>query len=50
MVQCKGQSCPQHIAEAIQGRIGKAFMIWLNCSNWLCKDGFDPSRIGTRIN
>lgn len=29
---------------------GKAFMIWLNCSNWLCKDGFDPSRIGTRIN
>lgn len=29
---------------------GKAFLIWLNCSNWFCKDGFDPSRIGTKIN
>lgn len=28
---------------------GKAFLIWLNCSGWVCKNGFDPSRIGTKI-
>lgn len=28
---------------------GKAFVIWLNCEGWFCKNGFDPSRIGTRI-
>ena len=28
---------------------GKAFLIWLNCSGWFCKDGFEPSRIGTAI-
>ncbi|KAF1016016.1 MAG: Signal peptidase I [Stenotrophomonas maltophilia] len=29
---------------------GKAFLIWLNCSGWFCKDGFEPSRIGSGIN
>ncbi|MBD3827658.1 MULTISPECIES: signal peptidase I [Stenotrophomonas] len=29
---------------------GKAFLIWLNCSGWFCKDGFEPSRIGSTIN
>jgi signal peptidase I len=28
---------------------GKAFLIWLNCSGWFCKNSFEPSRIGTRI-
>lgn len=28
---------------------GKAFLIWLNCSGWLCKDSFEPSRIGSGI-
>ncbi len=28
---------------------GKAFVIWLNCSNWFCKDSFEPSRIGSGI-
>lgn len=28
---------------------GKAFVIWLNCSGWFCKDSFDPGRIGSRI-
>lgn len=28
---------------------GKAFLIWLNCSGWLCKDGFDLKRIGHGI-
>jgi signal peptidase I len=28
---------------------GKAFMIWLNCSGWVCKDSFDASRIGDSI-
>ncbi|HYM85593.1 MAG TPA: S26 family signal peptidase, partial [Pseudoxanthomonas sp.] len=28
---------------------GKAFLVWLNCEGWFCKDGFDASRIGTRI-
>ena len=29
---------------------GKAFLIWLNCSGWFCKDGFEPSRIGSGVN
>jgi signal peptidase I len=29
---------------------GKAFLIWLNCQGWFCKDGFEPSRIGSSIN
>lgn len=29
---------------------GKAFVIWLNCYGWFCKDGFEPSRIGSGIN
>ena len=29
--------------------VGRAMLIWLNCSGWVCLDGFDPSRIGTRI-
>jgi signal peptidase I len=28
---------------------GKAFMIWLNCSDWFCKSSFEPSRIGSGI-
>ena len=28
---------------------GKAFFVWLNCEGLLCKDGFDTSRIGRRI-
>jgi signal peptidase I len=28
---------------------GKAFLIWLNCEGWVCKNGFDPSRIGNGI-
>ncbi len=28
---------------------GKAFLIWLNCEGWFCKNGFDPSRIGRVI-
>ncbi len=28
---------------------GKAFLIWLNCSGWLCKDGFELKRIGHPI-
>ena len=28
---------------------GKAFVIWLNCYGWFCKDGFKPSRIGSGI-
>ena len=29
---------------------GRAFLIWLNCQGWFCKDGFQPSRIGSGIN
>lgn len=29
--------------------VGRAMLIWLNCSGWVCLDGFDPSRIGTKI-
>ncbi|KAF1709888.1 signal peptidase I [Pseudoxanthomonas kalamensis DSM 18571] len=28
---------------------GKAFLVWLNCSDWFCKNSFEPSRIGNRI-
>lgn len=28
---------------------GKAFLIWLHCQGFLCKDGFDVSRIGLVI-
>ncbi len=28
---------------------GKAFLIWLNCEGWFCKNGFDASRIGNGI-
>ncbi|MBP7370603.1 MAG: signal peptidase I [Arenimonas sp.] len=30
--------------------VGRAMLIWLNCSGWVCSDGFDASRIGTKIN
>ncbi len=29
--------------------VGRAMMIWLNCSNWACQDGFDYRRIGDTI-
>ncbi len=29
---------------------GRASLIWLNCSNWFCKDSFEYSRIGDTIN
>ena len=29
--------------------VGRAMWIWLNCSGWVCVDGFEPSRIGTTI-
>lgn len=29
--------------------VGKAMVIWLNCSGWFCSDSFNPSRIGTKI-
>lgn len=28
---------------------GKAFVIWLNCAGWFCKDSFDAGRVGSRI-
>ena len=28
---------------------GKAFLVWLNCEGWVCKNGFDASRIGNGI-
>ena len=28
---------------------GKAFLVWLNCEGWFCKNGFDASRIGNGI-
>ena len=33
-----------------QNLVGRAMWIWLNCSGWVCLDGFDASRIGTKIN
>jgi signal peptidase I len=32
-----------------QNLVGRAMLIWLNCSGWVCLDGFDASRIGTKI-
>ena len=29
--------------------VGRAMVIWLNCSGWFCTDSFQPSRIGTKI-
>ena len=28
---------------------GRAFLIWLNCKGWACRDSFDTSRIGESI-
>ena len=28
---------------------GKAFLVWLNCSGWFCRNSFDASRIGNGI-
>jgi signal peptidase I len=28
---------------------GKAFLVWLNCSGWFCRNSFDASRIGNDI-
>lgn len=32
-----------------QNLVGRAMAIWLNCEGWVCKDGFDYSRIGDTI-
>jgi signal peptidase I len=29
--------------------VGRAMMIWLNCEGWVCKDGFNYSRVGDTI-
>ncbi|MBP6299265.1 MAG: signal peptidase I [Arenimonas sp.] len=29
--------------------VGRAMLIWLNCSGWVCSDSFNASRIGTKI-
>lgn len=29
--------------------VGRAMLIWLNCSGWVCLNSFDASRIGTKI-
>ena len=29
--------------------VGRAMIVWLNCKGWVCKDGFDYSRIGDTI-
>ena len=44
-----GQLLPNHNFLPEQNLRGKAFLIWLNCEGWFCKNSFDPSRIGTRI-
>lgn len=44
-----GRLWPQQHFLPEQNLRGKAFLIWLNCEGWFCKDGFQPSRIGTRI-
>lgn len=28
---------------------GRAFLVWLNCKGWVCRDSFDTSRIGESI-
>jgi signal peptidase I len=32
-----------------QNLVGRAMVIWLNCSGWVCSDGFDYRRIGDTI-
>ncbi len=32
-----------------QNLVGKAMLIWLNCSGWFCTDSFEPTRMGTKI-
>ena len=44
-----GQLLPNHNFLPEENLRGKAFLIWLNCEGWFCKNSFDPSRIGTRI-
>ena len=29
--------------------VGKAFLVWLNCSGWFCSEAFDYTRIGDTI-
>ena len=44
-----GQLLPNHNFLPEENLRGKAFLIWLNCEGWFCKNSFVPSRIGTRI-
>ena len=44
-----GQLLPNHNFLPEENLRGKAFLIWLNCEGWFCKNSFDPSRIGTKI-
>jgi signal peptidase I len=32
-----------------QNLVGKAFLVWLNCSGWFCSEAFDYTRIGDTI-
>jgi signal peptidase I len=32
-----------------QNLVGRAMLIWFNCSNWGCKDSFEYQRIGNSI-
>ena len=43
-----GQLLPNHNFLPEENLRGKAFLIWLNCEGWFCKNSFDPSRIGTK--
>ncbi|MEO8366011.1 MAG: signal peptidase I [Pseudoxanthomonas sp.] len=44
-----GELLPNHNFLPEANLRGKAFLVWLNCEGWFCKDGFDASRIGTKI-
>ena len=44
-----GQLLPNHNFLPEENLRGKAFLIWLNCEGWFCKNSFDPSRIGKKI-
>ena len=44
-----GRLLPNHNFLPEENLRGKAFLIWLNCEGWFCRNSFDPSRIGTRI-
>ena len=44
-----GEPLPNHNFLPEENLRGKAFLVWLNCEGWFCKDGFDVSRIGTKI-